>query len=223
MKIVQTDFFGEHNLGIFGKSSDEICLIGKSLEEKRREVEDVLKVKCIALTISNTDLVGIFCALNKNGIILPKILNENEKRFFSELKKNFGINLLILNSKFTALGNLILCNDSGALISELFNKKEKKAIEDVLGVEAQFSKIAGIKSVGSCGIATNKGCLIHRDASEEEIKVVEELLKVPVDIGTLNFGSPFVGACCIANSKGALVGRSTTGPEIARFQEALSL
>jgi translation initiation factor 6 len=108
-------------------------------------------------------------------------------------------------------------------VSKVFSKKEKKEIEDCLGVEAVFSSIAGIQTVGSCGIATEKGCLLHRDAKEEEIKIVEEVLKVKVDIGTANFGSPFVGSCIIANSKGALVGESTTGPEIVRIQEALEL
>lgn len=221
MKIVQTDFFGEPNVGIYGKACDKFCLIGKSLEEKREEIENVLRVKSVALTISNTDLIGIFCVFNENGIILPKIITDEEKKIFTELKKIFGINLLVLKSKFTAVGNLILCNDKGALISELFSKREKKAIEDVLGVETNFLKIAGIKTLGSCGVATNRGCLIHRDASDEEIEFVKKVLKVKADIGTLNFGSPFVGACCIANSKGALVGKSTTGPEITRFQETL--
>jgi len=154
---------------------------------------------------------------------LTKILTNSEKEKFLELKKLFGMNLLILKSKFTAVGNLILCNGKGAIISKVFNKKEKKEIEDCLGVEAVFSSIAGIQTVGSCGIATNKGCLLHRDAKEEEIKIVEDVLKVKVDIGTANFGSPFVGSCIIANSKGALVGESTTGPEIVRIQEALEL
>jgi len=219
--LFQTNFFGDHNLGLYGKACEKICILGKSLEEKREKIEEVLKVKSVALTLSNTDLVGIFCALNENGIVLTRILTSFEKEKFLELKKLFGMNLLILKSKFTAVGNLILCNGKGALISKLFSKKEKKEIEDCLGVEAVFSTIAGIQTVGSCGIATDKGCLLHRDASEEEIKIVEEVLKVKADIGTANFGSPFVGSCIIANSEGALIGESTTGPEIARIQEAL--
>jgi translation initiation factor 6 len=219
--VLQTNFFGDHNLGLYGKACDKICVIGKILEERREEIEEVLKVKSVALSLANTDFVGIFCALNENGIVLTKILTSLEKEKFLELKKLFGMNLLILKSKFTAVGNLILCNGKGALISEVFSKREKKEIEDCLGVEAVFSRIAEIKTVGSCGVATNKGCLLHRDASEGEIKTVEEVLKVKADIGTANFGSPFVGSCIIANSKGALVGESTTGPEIVRIQEAL--
>ncbi|MEM5836319.1 MAG: translation initiation factor IF-6 [Candidatus Aenigmatarchaeota archaeon] len=223
MKIWQTNFFGDHNLGLYGKACDRICILGKVLENKREKIEEVLKVKTVALTLSNTDFVGIFCALNENGIVLTKILTEMEKEKFFELKKLFDMNLLILKSKYTAVGNLILCNGKGAIVSEVLSKKERKEIEDCLGVETIFSSIAKIKTVGSCGVATNKGCLLHRDVSEEEIKIVEEVLKVKADIGTANFGSPFVGSCCIANSNGALVGESTSGPEISRIQEALDL
>jgi len=135
----------------------------------------------------------------------------------------FGMNVKVLDSNFTALGNLILCNGHGALVSKLFTKREKKSIENCLGVEACFSTAAGIQTVGSCGVVTGKGCLLHRDASEEEVKIAEEVLKVKADIGTANFGSPFVGSCIIANSKGAIIGESTTGPEIIRLQETLDL
>lgn len=223
MKAWQTNFYGDHNLGLYGKASDRICVLGKSLEKKRERIEGVLRVKTVALTVSNTDFLGMFCAMNENGMLLPKITTDLETKKFKELKKLFGLNVEVLNSNLTALGNLVLCNGQGALISKLFTKKEKKVIEDCLDVEACFSTIAGIRTVGSCGVATNRGCLLHRDASEEEIKNVGEILKVKVDIGTANFGSPFVGSCVIANSRGAIVGESTSGPEITRLQEALDL
>lgn len=218
MKVIQTNFFGDNNLGLFGKASDEYCFIGNVMKKEIKKIEKSLKVKAVKITIANTDLVGIFCAFNSNGIVVPRIINESELKKF----KKVGLNVKVIKSKYTALGNLILCNDKGALISKLFSKREKKDIEDVLGVETEFGTVANIKTVGSCGIATNKGCLVHRDVKEEEIGKIEDVLKVDVDIGTLNFGSPFVGACGIANSKGAVVGETSTGPEIHRLMEALS-
>lgn len=223
LKIWQTNFYGDHNLGLYGKTSDRICILGRILEGKREHIENVLKVKTVALTLSNTDFVGIFCVLNENGMLLPKIATDTERGKFVELKKLFGLNVDFLDTKFTALGNLILCNEHGAVISKLFTKKDKKMIEDCLDVESSFSTIAGIQSVGSCGIATNKGCLLHRDATEGEIKNVEEIMKVKVDIGTANFGSPFVGSCIIANSNGAIIGESTSGPEVDRIYQTLGL
>jgi translation initiation factor 6 len=224
MKVLQTNFYGDHNLGLFGKSSDKFCVLGNFISEKYKErIEGILEAKVVKLTVANTDLIGVFCCLNSNGILLPKIINRREIEMLKEVKKELGVNLEVLNSKFTALGNLILCNDKGAIISRNFSRKYKKEIEDCLGVESDFLTIAKTDTVGSCGIATNRGCLLHRDASEEEIKQIEDILKVKADIGTANFGSPFVGSCGIANSKGIVIGQSTTGPEANRILEALDL
>ncbi|MEM5834588.1 MAG: translation initiation factor IF-6 [Candidatus Aenigmatarchaeota archaeon] len=224
MKILQTNFFGDYNLGIYGKACDKFCLLGSFIPQNlKKKIEEFLKVKVYPITLARTDLVGIFCSFNSKGIVLPKILTEKELNSLKELGKELGINFGIIKTKFTALGNLILCNDNGALVSKLFSRKEKEKIEDLLGVECEYLSIAGIKTLGTCGIATNKGCIIHRDANEEEIKTAEEVLKVSVDVGTANFGSPFLGACGFANSNGAVIGGLTSGPEFARISEALGL
>jgi len=223
MQIAQTNFHGDHNLGLFGKSSDKVCILGNFVPDKAVEkIESLLKVNVLKTNIANTDLAGIFCCMNSNGLILPGIVSEREFAKLKILKKNYGMNVTVLKTTFTALGNLVLCNDKGAVVSKIFSKREKKKIEDCLGVESEYASLAEITTVGSCGVATNKGCLVHRDASEEEIKLIEDVLKTPVDIGTANFGSPFVGSCMIANSAGAVIGESTTGPEVTRIMEALS-
>lgn len=224
MKVVQINFHGDHNLGLFCKTSDKFCLIGNFiLEKSRQQIEDIMKVKTVKLTMANTDLCGVFCCMNSNGILISNIISETEAEKFNILKKELDINLQILKTKFTAIGNLILCNDKGAVISKVFPKKDMKKIADCLDVESECLTVASMNNVGSCGVATNEGCLLHRDADEDEIKKIESVLKVSVDIGTANFGSPFVGSCCFANSNGSVVGQSTTGPEVTRILEALNL
>ena len=78
--------------------------------------------------------------------------------------------------------------------------------------------MAGLHIVGSAAVATNKGCLCHRDASEEELKLIEDLLKVKTDIGSIG-GSPFVKAGIIANSYGIVVSEEASGPEMQRIDE----
>lgn len=224
MKILQTNFFGDHNIGIYGKACDKFCVLSSLVKENlKKKIEELLKIKIFPVTIAKTDLVGIFCSLNSNGIVLPKIAAEKEVEILREIEKELGINVGIVESKFTAVGNLILCNDKGAVISKVFTRKDKRKIEDLLGVSSEYLNISGMRTLGSCGIATNQGCLVHRDSKEEEVKIIEEVLKVKVDVGTANFGSPFVGSCAIANSNGAVIGESTTGPELVRISEVLSL
>lgn len=220
--MLQINFLGDHNLGMYAKATNEILLIGNSVPKNLiQKISDKLKTAAIKVTIANADLVGIFCCLNSNGIVIPQIATNEELEKFKNFARKFDMNFSSLKTKFTAIGNLVLCNDTGAIVSKNFSQKNKKIIEDCLGVETTYSTVAGMSIVGSAGIATNKGCLLHRDATEDEIKIVEEALKVNVDIGTANFGSPFVGCCIIANSNDTIVGESTTGPEIVRIYQAL--
>jgi translation initiation factor 6 len=218
MKVITLDFYGDNNLGLFGKACDKFCLISNLLEEKKLKIiKNALKVDIFSLTLADTELIGLFCAFNSNGILLPKIVNRKE----IEAIKKIGINVEILKTKFTALGNLILCNDKGALISDVFSKAEKKKIENCLDVESEYCSFAGLNIPGSCGVSTNKGCVVHRDCNDEEIEKIKSLLKVKVGVGTINFGSPFIGSGVIANSNGILVGSLTTAPEMENLIEIL--
>lgn len=222
MKIIQTNFFGDHNLGLYARSSDKVCLIGSFISKKVEEkIGEILDVEIVKTTLSGTDFVGMFSAINTNGVVLPNIIKKLEIERLKNIFKTLDLNYIVINSKFNCLGNLILCNDNGAVISKTFSKPDKKKIESILDVETDYGTISGMNIVGSAAVATNKGCFIHRDASENEIKKTEEILKVKADIGTANFGSPFVGSCFFANSNGVVVGNSTTGPEIDRIYESL--
>jgi translation initiation factor 6 len=222
LKLVQTNFFGDHNLGLYARCSDKVCLLGNFVSKKNEEkIGSALGVKIYKTTFSGTDFAGIFSAMNSNGLLLPNIMKKIEIDKMKTVFKSLNMNYALLSSKFNCLGNLILCNDRGAILSKTFSKADKKKIESVLDVEADFGTVAGMNIVGSSAVATNRGCFVHRDASEDEIKRIEDLLKIKADIGTANFGSPFVGSCFFANSNGAVIGDSTTGPEAERIIETL--
>ncbi len=44
---------------------------------------------------------------------------------------------------------------------------------------------------------------------------------LPVDIGTVSFGSPLVGSAILATTKGLITGTKTSGPELGRIEDAL--
>jgi translation initiation factor 6 len=77
--------------------------------------------------------------------------------------------------------------------------------------------------VGALAVATNKGVLAHPLLKEEEKKTLEKVLKVPVDVGTINCGVPYVGTGLIANSHAAIAGSMTTGPEMFIIGNALDV
>ncbi len=212
MKFMKAQFSGDPNIGLYGFATDAYCLLGFEPREKGK-IESLLKIKIRLTTIAGTELAGIFASGNSFGVVLPKIAEREEIKSIKAL----GINTLVLKSRETALGNMILCNDKGCLISERL-KAFRKEIADCLSCEVDTGKISGLSIVGSCAAATNRGCLCHRDADEDELKRIEDVLKVKVDIGSI-YGSPFVKAGLLINSSGALASQTATGPEMERILE----
>ncbi|MBU3957798.1 MAG: translation initiation factor IF-6 [Nanoarchaeota archaeon] len=213
MKFIRTDFNGDPNIGLYGFASDSYCLLGNH-PKRAQKMEELLNVKISAAQIAGTELAGIFAAGNSNGILISKIADARE---IKEIKKALGINVLVVKAKATAIGNLVVCNDKGCIISAKL-KKYGKDIAEILDCETAVGKVAGLHIVGSAAVASNKGCLCHRDASEDELKEIEELLKVKADIGSIG-GSPFVKAGIIANSGGVVVSEEASGPELQRIDE----
>ena len=123
---------------------------------------------------------------------------------------------------FYALGNLVLANDFGAVVSPLIDSKTSKQIEDTLDVEVNKTRIANSDLVGSLAFTTNLGVLVTPFASDEEIDELKSLLKVEKgNIGTINLGQPFIAAGILANTRGCVVGNDTTGLETVRISQTL--
>ena len=217
MKFARIGFNADPNIGLYGWSTDSYCFLGTyPMKNVMRKMERTLKARIVVSSMAGTELAGIFAAGNSNGIVVTKLIEKHE---LEKLKKSLkGLNFLVLPSRETAVGNLVLCNDRAAFISTRL-KAYSKEIGDCLGCETETGTLGGMEIVGSAAIATNTGCLCHPGSSGEELKKIEELLKVRADVGTTNFGSPFVKAGLIANSRGVLTSEMSTGPELGRAFE----
>jgi translation initiation factor 6 len=212
----RTDFNGDPNIGLYGFATDDYCLLGTKPQNKALTgLKRALAVEVKISTVSGTGLIGLFAAGNSNGMVITKIIEDYE---LERLRDMFDINIQVIKSKETAIGNLILCNDSGCLISGSL-KRFKNVIQDTLDCEVDIGKISKFHIVGSAGKANNFGCLCHREASETEMKKIEDLLDVKVDVGTVSYGSPLVKAGIIVNGNGVVFSGSTTGAELGRIEE----
>ena len=224
--IIRKYFSGIPTLGVLALTTEEITLLPIFLDKDDvNEISEILNTKCLQINIGGSCLVGSLAVANKYGILLPKIVDKDElaeiKRFLND--NNLDLTVEIIKSKNTALGNLILTNDKGALISTEL-KEFKKDIEDTLNVEVEVGTIAELPTVGSNAVVTNKGCLTHPLVDDDELEFLKGLFKVEyIGKGTANKGTTSVGACIIANSKGAIVGGDTTGPELLMIEDALGL
>ncbi|MEM4042118.1 MAG: translation initiation factor IF-6 [Saccharolobus sp.] len=221
MNLQRLSIFGTDNIGVYIFTTNKYTIIPKGLDSLTKEsIAKTLGTELVEAEISRSFILGILINGTDNGILLPKSVTDEELKILKDNLKDCRIE--VLNSKVTALGNTILANNKGAIIYPEFNDIEEKIIKETLGIEEiKRAKIAQMATVGSVGVVTNRGGLVHVDTTEEELKELEKIFKVKIDIGTVNFGSIFIRSGLVANDKGVLVGSSTTGPEILRIQKAL--
>ncbi|MCS6770046.1 MAG: translation initiation factor IF-6 [Candidatus Caldarchaeum sp.] len=213
MEIRLETVLGSAEVGLFALSTDKYLLVSKQVNpSKRRLFEEVLKTEAVAISLSDSILLSPFAAGNSNGLILTGLTLVDE---FEAVRRTLKeINVIKLASKHTAVGNLILCNDKGALVSPVLGRAAVKTVGEVLGVEAAPGTLAGRTYIGSLAVATNSGAMVHIEASEEEIELVESVLKVEAEPGTVNGGLRFLRSSIVANSWGVVAGARTTGPEL---------
>jgi translation initiation factor 6 len=212
MDIQRYNYEGNINIGFYVTTSQEQSIVPPEFKRKEELGTDYCET-----FIARTRLVGLFTAGNSNCILLPDTITDRERRKLEES----NIDYQVIDTKETALGNQILANDSGALISERLEDR-KEDISDALEVPVEVGEIAGIGNVGSTAVTNSYGAVIHRDASEDEAEKLKEVLDLEdVDIGTVNTGSPFVGSGAAANDNVILVGEDTSGPEIGRIDRTM--
>jgi translation initiation factor 6 len=132
-------------------------------------------------------------------------------------------NVAVMDTRRTAYGNMVLTNDHGAIVDPRLSPKTVEKVSDTLGVEAVPGEIAGLPYVGSLALATNKGVLAHPMIKEEEQRLLKDVLKVPVDVGSINCGIPYVATGLIGNSRNVVAGFMATGPEMFIIGQTLDV
>lgn len=211
---------GNPNVGVFAVANEDLAFISADASsEFERAVEGTLDVKIIKVTVSWAHVIGSLMAVNSNCAVVSRLANDREVEVISG-----HIPCYRLDDSLNAAGNNILVNDRGAIMSPEYGRSVAEPLSDMLGVEVVFSSVAGCNTVGSVCRATNRGCVCHVDASDEDIQLVKDVLKVQEIMRTsVNHGSRMVGAGIIANSKGAVIGDKTTPIEMGKIEEGLGL
>lgn len=208
---LQLSLNGMNYLGLVGFATDKYCLVGCENRRKIEKIERVLGVKCVVSRALATNLVGLFCAGNSRGIIVPSALYEFERE---NLEAHFRV--LTLDSRYTAIGNLVLINDNGCVVSKLL-KKHAEEIAEFFGIPCEVYE-GSERLIGAIAVANNRGCVAGKKINHSQI---ERVLKVSVGYSTANFGSVHAGSCIITNSRGFVVGETTTGVELNQIKEIL--
>ena len=204
-------------IGVFATCTEDVALVPIGTQSKVCDLlAKFLDVRVIPALIGGSTVVGSLVRGNSKGFLIPNIADPEDL-------KDVNLPVSTLPGKLSAVGNIVLANDSVALVHSEMSNAAIKVVADTLDVDVHRGTIAGLNTVGMAGIVTNSGLLVHPRATEAEIENLEDIFGLPVNIGTSNFGSQHVGSGVLANSRGYVAGSKTTGHELGRIEDALGL
>ncbi|NUN11440.1 translation initiation factor IF-6 [Candidatus Micrarchaeota archaeon] len=217
-KINKTSIQRNPFIGLFLKTNNEFTLVPRATDVKIKElVEETLNTQAIEVLINESGLLGLFSSMNSKGIVLPSFVEEPEKKLFKKL----GLNIVVFSKSYSP-GNNLLVNDKVGLVSMEVPDHELKQISDGLGIELFRQPLAGIPTVGSHNVATNKGLLLSNDTSQIDLKYLEKIFSLRAVVGSTNLGAGGNALGLVANDHGALTGDLTSGFEVQRIYEAFN-
>ena len=184
---------------------------------KAEKLAKYLEVEPLYTAVANTRLMGALMSINNHGVLLPTTAYQDEYDF---LKNETDLEVGVLDSKYTALGNVICANDKGAIVSPWLSQSDVETIKQVLDVEVVQKRISGLNQVGALMVANNSGGVIHPEADEEDMKMFANVMGIHLEHSTINGGVPFVESGLLVNNNSVVVGSLTTGPEIMMLTRA---
>jgi translation initiation factor 6 len=214
--IRTVDIYDTPMIGVFATCTEDVVLVPPMTKPEICNIlESSLDVRVIETLVNGSVVVGALSRGNSNGFLFSKGTDARE------MQELTGVQVEILPDRLNAVGNIVLANDSAALVHPELSDKALETIARTLKVEVYRGTIAGMKNVGMAGVVTKKGLLVHPKVTPSEREILEKIFELPINIGTTNFGTQMLGSGLLANSKSYLAGSDTTGPELGRIEEAL--
>ena len=220
MPVVLSDVFGDPNVGIFSFANEKLAILPAGVGSKKlASFKQALGVDAYAVGIADSRLVGVYVTGNSNSIIVPYITSDLEVKML----KATGARVEVLFERRTALGNVVLCNDYGAVLDPRLKTPTVDTINKVLDVPVSTATIGGLPHVGALATASNNGVLANPVILESEMRKISQALGVPVEKGTVNSGVPYPKCGIVVNSRGAVVGSSTLGAELLALSRVFQM
>jgi len=217
--LLRAAFSGSPYVGVFARATDDCLLVRPEADADLRESCGAeLDVPAVATTVGGSGTVGALATGNENGLLVSSRIRERER---DRVQDAVDLPVVELPGRINAAGNVVLANDSGAYVHPDIPRVGIQAVKEALDVPVLRGTLAGVQTVGTAAVVTNRGVLCHPKASDETLDELEEHFDAPADIGTINYGGPLVGSGLVANDAGYIVGERTTGPELGRIDSAL--
>ncbi len=219
MATILLGFNNNPNIGLYAFVTDKFALVGRELDDITvAEIQRVLDVPVHRVSIAGTSLIGVFLTGNSDMVYVPGIAFENE---LEDLKK-LGIDYTVFNTDLTCLGNNIILNKHGAIMSSQFSNQDVIKFKKLVPkLKVEVSDIADTNTPGACIAINGNLALIHRDISPAQSDLLESTLKLELVPTTINLGVPYIKSGILCNDKGLIIGEASGPAEITYAESGL--
>jgi len=223
LEINRLKILGSVNIGLYAKANNNFLIYYSGITSRKvKTLINGLGVEPIPIKPLNTRVISPFIALNSRGLIISRYLDLDLKDNIKNAIKDKDLELVELDTKYTALGNLVIINDHAALTSPILPSRVRKEIADKLDVEVSSVTIGRFSYIGSLMVVNNIGGLVAPVIKEDELNFIRSLFKIDILTGTVNNGIYFVSSGIILNDKAIYVGENTVGRELLLISQAFS-
>jgi translation initiation factor 6 len=144
-------------------------------------------IPVLSASITATSIIGRLCVGNSKGLLLPLVTTDHELQQIRDCLPD-SVVVERVDEPFSALGNVISCNDYIAIHHPELDSETIEVIGDVLGVDA-FPQIIGEESlVGTHSVFSNRGGVVFPPISPSEMEALAGQLSIELTVATVNRG-----------------------------------
>ncbi len=220
MELLLATYTNNPNIGLYGLATDEFCLLPRAVSKRlQADVQRVLNVPVFCCNIAGTELIGALCVGNGKKLLVPGIIFDDEL----EILKKTGLQVSVLDTELTALGNNIAVGNGKAVLSLEYSDDEVKAISKALDVKAKKMSVIMLNTLGSLMSVSKSGGVVHQEIGDVELAGLQKFFGVKLVRATVNQGNPYVSIGIMANKNGVVIGRYTAGAEITSIEEGFGI
>lgn len=206
-------------IGAYARITNTFALLPITTSDQFTSAFDNLltdNVKIVRTNIAGTAIVGRLTVANSRGLIVPLTTTRSELQHLRDSLPD-GVEVALVEERYSALGNVISCNDKIAIVHPDLDPETIEVIEDVLQVEAFPATIANEPLVGSYSVFTNRGGVVTPDITREQLEELSGQLGVTLEAATVNQGSNLVSAGVCVNDSALICGWDSTALEVANL------
>ncbi len=129
--MLRANFNGTPFIGVFADTTENSLLITPEIDDYSDIKKELNVDNVYSGTIGGSTVIGSMVAGNKNGYAVSSMARDHE---IESLEKELGVDIQKVPGKLSAVGNLVLANNSHAVVSEKLGEEPRSIIGETLAL-----------------------------------------------------------------------------------------